>query len=86
MDFDRLCLRTACTKDANFKELFQRLRKRSMLPVERQFFTRFSQQIRTLKVQEKKRRTDLVRDLGAAQAMLGNACGKALDRRKVTWK
>tara|TARA_B100000497_G_C7575601_1_gene346680 strand:- start:270 stop:434 length:165 start_codon:yes stop_codon:yes gene_type:complete len=50
------------------------------------FSLAFRNKYALLKCKKKKRRTDLVRDLGAAQAMLGNACGKALDRRKVTWK
>lgn len=46
-----------------------------MLPVETLFFTKFLEQMRTLIVQKKNRRTNLVRDLGGAQAMLSSACG-----------
>ncbi len=46
-----------------------------MLPVERLFFTRFLEQMRTLMVQKKNRRTNRVRGLGAVQAMLSSACG-----------
>ena len=57
-----------------------------MLPVERLFFTRFLEQIRTLMVQKKNRRTSRVRGVRVTQAMLDTACTCALDRRKATWK
>ena len=46
-----------------------------MLPVERLFFTRFLEQIRTLMGQKKNRRTNRVRGVRVTQAMLDTACG-----------
>ena len=45
-----------------------------MLPVERLFFTRFLEQIRTLMVRKKKRRTNRVRGVRVTQTMLDTAC------------